>query len=93
MTETASSLKGLIGQKVVLDTAGPITYLGTLKEIRPDGFWLEDADFRDRNEGHDSKEEYICEARDKGIRANRGRIFVFAHAVISTSALEDVIIG
>lgn len=80
-----------MGRVVVLDTAGPITYLGTLQEIRPDGFWLEDADIRDGAEGHDTKEQYICKARNRGIRANRGRIFVFAHVVISISELDDIV--
>lgn len=91
MTERYSSLEQLIGREVVLDTAGPITYLGTLTEIRPDGFWLRDADFRDKSEGHVTKERYVCEAKKNGIRANRKRIFVLAEAVISCSALEDVV--
>ncbi len=82
---------GLVGRNVVLDTAGPITYLGRLVEIRPEGFWLADADIRDRSEGHHTKEQYICEVRLQGIRANRRRVFVFAHVVISVSALDDVI--
>jgi hypothetical protein len=88
---TTESLQNLIGRPVVLDTEGPIIYLGTLKEIRPDGFWLESADLRDRSEGLVSKERYICEAREQGIRPNRARIFVFARVVISVSALDDVV--
>lgn len=87
----AVSLKDLLGRPVVLDTEGPIIYLGTLREIRPDGFWLESADLRDRNEGLVSKERYICEAREHGIRPNRSRVFVFARVVISVSALDDVV--
>jgi len=85
------TLASLVGHMVVLDTAGPITYIGRLLEVRPDGFWLEAADLRDRNEGHVTKERYICEARQQGVRANRRRIFVFSHVVISASALDDVI--
>lgn len=68
-------------------------FLGTLKEVVADGYWLEDADIRDRNEGHVSKERYACEAKVNGIRANRRRIFVSAQVVISASALDDVVIG
>ncbi|MCG8406798.1 MAG: hypothetical protein MI923_16500 [Phycisphaerales bacterium] len=92
MAECNASLAQLIGHEVVLDTAGPMTYLGTLREIHRDGFWLEGADIRDRSEGHVTKERYICEARTHGIRANRKRIFVFAETVISCSALDDVVI-
>ncbi len=91
MAKTPKSLDGLINREVVLDTAGPVVYLGTLEKVRPDGFWLTDADLRDGSEGHVTKERYICEAREDGIEPNRGRIFVFAHAVISISALEDVV--
>ncbi len=88
--ETPSGMESLIGRRVVLDTAGPITCLGTLREICADGFWLDAADIRDRTEGHIPKEWYVCEARHHGIRPNRARIFVLA-AVISCSALDDVV--
>lgn len=91
MKNEPPGVEALIGRKVVLDTAGSTVYLGTLEAIRPDGYWLEDADIRDGSEGHDTKEQYICQARERGIRPNRRRIFVFAHAVISVSRLEDVI--
>ena len=91
MSNTQKTLKTLIGESVVLYTAGPIVYLGTLLEVRPDGFWLGDADLRDGTEGHVTKERYICECRERGVRPNRKRIFVFAHAVISISPLNAVI--
>lgn len=91
MADTEESLDTLIGQPVVLDTAGSIVYLGTLLEVRPEGFWLGDADLRDGTEGHVTKERYICECRERGVRPNRQRIFVFAHAVISMSPLNAVI--
>lgn len=90
--DVAAGIAGYVGRKVVLDTEGPIMYLGTLREVRPEGYWLEDADIRDRNEGHVSKESYACEAKLNGIRANRRRIFVMAKVVISASALDDVIV-
>ncbi len=89
---SAVGIAGYLGRKVVLDTEGPMMYLGTLQEVLPEGYWLEDADIRDRNEGHVSKESYACEAKLNGIRANRRRIFVTAKVVISASALEDVIV-
>ena len=91
MDPTTSTIQSLVGRDVVFDTAGPVTYLGRLAGIKPDGFILEDADIRDRREGHVSKEKYICDAKTHGIQANRARIFVFRDAVISVSALDDVI--
>lgn len=87
-----SGFSELVGRKVILDTSGPITFLGTLVEERPDGLWLEQADIRDRNEGHVSKERYACEAKLNGIRANRQRIFVAMSVIISASALDDVVV-
>lgn len=84
------SIQDMPGRKVVLDTAGPIIYLGTLREVAPSGFALEDADVHDCREGHASKELYVCEAARDGIRVNRRRVFVFREAVMSVSLLEDV---
>jgi hypothetical protein len=81
----------LIGRAVVLDTAGSIVYLGMLRSVGPDGFWLDDADVHDCNDGHASKEQYVVESRQNGVRVNRRRVFVLHGAVISLSALEDVV--
>lgn len=91
MDTTTSTMQSFVGRAVVFDTAGPITYLGELVAIEAEGFILHDADIRDRHEGHVSKEKYVCDAKTHGIQANRARIFVFRDAVISVSALDDVI--
>ena len=92
MADKSSGMGRLIGSEVVLDTAGPTIYLGTLREICPDGLWLEDADIRDRTEGHVTKERYICEAKQQGISPNRRRVFVRIEIVLSCSALADIVI-
>jgi hypothetical protein len=81
-----------IGQTVIFDTAGPIIYLGTLREIRAEGYWLDEVDVHDCREGHACKELYICEARECGVRAARQRVFVFRDTVISAARLDDVIV-
>src|SRR5262249_58401765 len=86
-----SSLNTLVGSAVVMDTAGPIIYLGTLREIRPDGFWLTEADVHDCRDGHAGKELYVCESRRDGVRANRESVFIFRDTVLSVSPLADVI--
>ena len=87
------SLEELIGCEVVLDTGGPVVFLGRLISCEPAGFWLEDADLHNADEGHATREQYIAEAARDGIRVNRRHIFVLAQAVISVSALCDVITG
>lgn len=86
------SARDFLSDRVVLDTAGSIIYLGTLRRIARDGFFLEDADVHDRGEGHATKELYVCEAREHGLRPNRRSVFVFRSTVISMSRLSDVII-
>jgi len=87
-----TALQTLIGRNVVLDTNGPFVYLGRLVEITEQGFWLEDADVHNRDEGHASKEVYVFEAKQHGIHVNRKRVFVLRAGVVSLSALEDVVV-
>ncbi|MFO0973748.1 MAG: hypothetical protein U1A27_09960 [Phycisphaerae bacterium] len=77
---------------VVLDTQGPMIYVGTLERVEPAGFWLVEADVHDRHDGHASKEQYVCE-RGSTARANRARVFVQREVVVSLSLLDDVIAG
>jgi hypothetical protein len=84
-----SELDGLVGRHVVLDTAGSVVFLGTLMKVTPTGFWLGDADLHDCSEGHATKERYIYEAKEIGIRVNRKHLFVLRQSIISLSALQD----
>jgi len=88
----SGSLDDLIGCEVVLDTAGPIVYMGRLKSFNEYGFWLEDADLHNASEGHATREQYIAESARYGIRVNRRVIFVLRSAVYSISALSDVVV-
>ena len=78
---------------MVLDTAGPIIYLGRLVAHDELGFLLADADVHNSDEGHASREQYIVESRRDGVRVNRNRVFVLRPTVISISALSDVVVG
>ena len=84
----ASGSEELLGQKVVLDTAGPLVYLGTLDAVTDEGFWLRDADVHNRTDGHANHELYVLEASRDGIRVNRRRVLVLRSAVSSLSLLE-----
>lgn len=87
----AENLDSLVGREVVLDTYGPVLYLGRLASYDRQGFWLEDADVHNGDEGHAPREQYVAEAGRDGIRVNRARVFVFRGTVISASALTDVV--
>jgi hypothetical protein len=89
------SLDQFVNDRVVLDTAGPIIYIGQLVSHGPEGYWLMDADMHDRNEGHSTKEQYIDEAcrleREGTRRTTRRKVFVERSAVISVSAVHDIV--
>jgi small nuclear ribonucleoprotein (snRNP)-like protein len=85
------ALKEFIGKDVVLDTKGPLVFLGRLVEVDEHLFTLEEADVHDSSERQGTKEVYILEARKHGIKKNRRRVLVRAREVVSISLLEDVI--
>lgn len=93
----ALALDRLVDQRVVLDTQGPMIYIGTLAAFDERGYWLLDADVHDRSDGHSTKEVYISQAheleRSGARRSNRRRVFVERRAVISLSALADIVDG
>lgn len=76
---------------VVLDTDGPILYVGTLAEVRDHVFVLLDADVHDCREGHATKESYLVLASQDGVAINRRKVLVMQRAVISLSLLSDVV--
>ncbi len=90
------SLAEFLLQRVVLDTSGPMLYIGRLDGFDDRGYWLSDADVHDRSDGHSTKERYVNEAheleRSGSRRINRRRVFVERHAVISISALADIVV-
>ncbi len=85
-------LQRLMNRTVVLDTTGPIVYLGVLREISPSGFWLQDADVHDCRDGHASKEAYLFDAKRDGVAPNRRQVFVMASTVLSVSAMDDLVL-
>jgi hypothetical protein len=89
------SLDMFIGRRVVLDTPGPMIYIGVLEAHDERGYWLLDADVHDRTDGHSTKEKYVSESleleREGTVRTNRRRVFVERQAVISVSALTDIV--
>jgi len=85
------SFASFLSHTVVLDTGGPIIYLGTLAAVTESGFLLENADVHDTRDGHATAEVYVNEARHHGITPNRRRVLVMRAAVMSLSRLDDVV--
>ncbi len=80
-----------LSHPVVLDTGGPIVYLGMLHTVSPAGFTLENADLHDTRSGHATTEEYVNAVRHSGISTNRRRVLVMRSAVMSISRLADIV--
>lgn len=91
MSSVLQDLQPLINQRVVLDTFGPIVYLGTLVEVTESGVWLSGADIHDCRDGHATKELYVLDAGRDGINPNRQRIYVLWAGIASISRLEDAV--
>ena len=86
-----SLLQPMLNEKVVVDTDGPIVYLGTLVEIGKGGITLTDADVHDCRDGHATKEVYLAEASRDDIAVNRNRVVVSLRHALSVSRLADVV--
>ncbi len=86
----AHPLTEFLGAVVVLDTQGPLIYLGTLAQILPHHLLLLDADVHDSNDSRATKDLYLTESRMLGVRVNRKRVWVSTVQVASISLLADI---
>ena len=91
-----NTLDQFVGRCIVLDTQGPLIYIGRLEAHDERGYWLVKVDVHDRDECHSTKEKYVndaCLLEREGARPmNRRRVFVERSAIVSISALEDVLV-
>lgn len=81
----------LIGQLVVVDTASPFLYVGTLKDWQEHFVILADVDAHDTSQGRSGKEMYVLEARRTGLQRNRREVSVRKALVVSISRLDDIV--
>ncbi len=78
------------GRIVILDTPGPLIYIGTLGDLHADVLLLHEADVHDTQDSGSTKEYYIAQARELGVRTNRATVVVRKQIIASISLLEDV---
>ncbi len=88
--QTENPLEVLLGKIVVLDTQGPLIYIGTLAQVNGPFVVLVEADVHDSNDSRATKDLYLVETRDLGVRMNRHRVVVMLSQIASISTLEDV---
>ena len=90
-TPDSETLTPFLEQVVVLDTQGPLLYIGLLRLITPAALVLADADVHDTNDSRASKDLYLVETRDLGVRVNRTLVVVMRQQIASISLLRDVV--
>jgi hypothetical protein len=83
-------LAGFVGQVVILDTQGPLMYIGTLENVGQTAIVLQMADVHDIRDSRTSKDLYLVETRDLGVHVNREKVVVMREQVASISLLADV---
>lgn len=81
-----------VGEKVVIDTPTRYIYLGTLVDLTGDALVLEEVDVHDSEESESTKEVYVMNAAQQGIRVNRKRVVVPEKRVLSISTLDDTVV-
>lgn len=84
-------LKAMVGAEVVVDTASPYVFLGTLRGEENGYLLLEDADAHDLRDSTTTREIYVLESKRHGIRRNRKRVMVRLDDVVAVSKLDEVV--
>jgi small nuclear ribonucleoprotein (snRNP)-like protein len=84
-------LERFLGQTVVIDLRSPYVCLGTLEAIDEHHVALRDADMHDLRDSKTSREIYIVESRDTGIKRNRKNIVLMKSDLVGMSRLADVV--
>ena len=79
-----------LGQVVALDTQGPLIYIGTLHQVTDAYLVLTEADVHDSNDSRATKDLYLVEARNLGVRMNRKKVLITLAQIASLSLLADI---
>jgi small nuclear ribonucleoprotein (snRNP)-like protein len=82
----------LLGHEVVIDLRSRYVVAGRLVGRSDDGVELTDADVHDLHDTTTSREVYVVQLREFGIRPNRARVLVRLEEVVAISALADVLL-
>ena len=96
MTEASSGLdlelKRYIRQTVILDTKSNFIYIGNLQSVTRNTLLLAEVDVHDCSESRTSRDLYILQSLEHGVRRNRKEVSVFTREVVSISLLADAVV-
>lgn len=88
--DAESWLSSLIGQVVVCDLDESYLVIGTLRAADAQHVSLSEADLHDHHESNCTKDVYLLETRQLGVRANRRQVAIPRARVLAISRLEDI---
>jgi len=83
-------LEELLGQRVVVDLRSPYVCLGTLLRCDEHFLELKNADLHDLRDTETTRDQYVIESRDTGIKRNRKRLLLVRADIVAVARLEDV---
>ena len=85
-------LKDLVGRQIVVDTDGPLVYIGTLAEVGHGVMAFGEVDVHDMRDSQSvtTREVYIMQSRKHGVQANREGVRIPLDKVSSVSLLSEI---
>ena len=83
-------IRGLVGQLVVVDLDESYLVIGTLAAVDDDHLAFTEADLHDHREANCTKDVYLLETRQLGVRFNRKQVAIPRSRVLAISRLEDI---
>lgn len=86
----AGTFEQFLGKVVVVDVEAPYVYIGTLVRFSPHFLELRDADVHDLRDSTSTRELYVLESSQYGVRRNRKAVQIRIEKVVSISLLSDV---
>ena len=84
-------LEEMIGQKVVVDLRSQFVCLGTLVRVDEHFVEMRNADLHDLRDTDTTRELYVVDSRETGIKRNRKRVLVVRAEMVSIARLDDVV--
>jgi hypothetical protein len=91
LTEERTVLEEMIGQKIVVDLRSEYVCLGTLVRIDEHFLELKNADLHDLRDTETTRDLYVIESHDTGIKRNRRRLLLVRTDIVAIALLEDVV--
>lgn len=83
-------LNSLIGQLLVVDLDESYLVIGTLNTVDDHHLAFTEADLHDHREANCTKDVYLLETRQLGVRFNRKNVAIPRSRVLAICRLEDI---